>query len=328
MGTASNIGTLGTAAASNVGPLAGISQDGTINPYDSTNAASQVDAITRADSPYIQLAKQQGLLTAASRGLENSSLGAGASEAAAVAAAAPLAGQNAQEATQGQLQNSQLNTQASEFNASQDAAAKELQAQLGTQVSEANAQANTANSEFNAQQKQASDAANAAAKNQMSSQTAALLEDMNKQNLSGAQAARVSQIQGQFNQLIASNQSAASLYTTYMSSLSQMLGNKDIAPQRIADTMTAMQSMLQTGLGVIDAMNGMNLDLSMPGIGNSGNNITVTPPKPKAPGGVVAPTTSPVTTPVSKPAPAPSTYVPPPGMTGTPGALIPKGFGQ
>lgn len=318
LGTASQVGALGTATASNVGPLANISGDGTINPYDSTNAASQVDAITKADSPYIQLAKQQGLLTAASRGLENSSLGAGASEAAAVAAAAPLAGQNAQEATQGQLQNSQLNTQASEFNSAQDAAAKELQAQMGTQVSQANAQAETANSEFNAQQKQSADAATAAAKNQMTSQTAALLEDMNKQNLSGAQAARVAQIQGNFNQLIASNQTAASLYTTYMSSLSAMLGNKDIGPQRVADAMTAMSSMLQTGLGVIDAMNGMNLDLTMPTFGSAGPALTVTPPKPTAPGGVAPKPGVPVTTPVNKPPPPPSLKPPTigPGQNG------------
>ena len=117
-GTATPIGATPTASASLANPMAAIT-NGQINPQDATNAASQIDAITNANSPYIQQAEQQGLLSAASRGLENSSIGAGASEAAAVSAAAPLAEQNAGEASQGLLQNAQLATQANEFNASQ-----------------------------------------------------------------------------------------------------------------------------------------------------------------------------------------------------------------
>ncbi len=330
--TSGNVGMLTKANASNVGPLADIS-NGQINPMDSTNTASQLDAITNANSPYIQLAKQQGMLTAAGRGLENSSLASGASEAAAVAAAAPLAQQNAQEATSGQLQNSQLDTQASEFNSSQQTAAQELQAQLDSATSQTNAQLTTSNNEFNAQQTQAADAANAAAKNQMTAQTAALLEDMNKQDLSGAQAANLARIQANSNQLIASNQSASSLYTTYMSSLSQMMANKDIAPGRIADSMTAMQSMLESGLGVIDAMNGMSLDVTLPTYSSNGSGVTTTGGSGTVsigPGGVTTPA-KPGTTTITKPAvPTPiakPTPKPPPGMTGTPGMYVPIGFG-
>ncbi len=260
-GTASDIGTLSqaqTAAGANVAQL----QNGQIDPTDSTNAASQLDAITNANSPYVQLAKQQGLLTAAGRGLENSSLGAGASEASAVAAAAPLAEQNASGATQSALQQQQLQTQTSEFNASQQDAAQELAAQLGTSVSQSNAQLATANNQFNASQQQASDAANAAATNSMAAQTAALTEDMNKQDLSGTQAARLAQIQANSNQLIATNQTAASLYAGYMSSMSATMANQNISPGRAADTINAMQSMLDSGLSVIDQINGMSLDVT------------------------------------------------------------------
>ena len=44
-GTAATVGTATTASASTVGPLASINSAGTINPNDSTNAASQLDAI-------------------------------------------------------------------------------------------------------------------------------------------------------------------------------------------------------------------------------------------------------------------------------------------
>jgi len=291
-GTASQVGDLTKANSQNTD--AATLTNGKMDPNDSTNSASQLDAITSQNSPYIQLAEQQGLLTAASRGLENSSIGAGSAQAAATAAAAPLAQQNASEAATARNQNAQLGTQASEFNSSQDAAAKELQAQLGTSVSQSNAQAQTANSEFNAQQTQAASAANAAAKNTMAAQTAALTEDMNKQDLSGTQAARLADIQAQSSQLIASNQSAASLYSTYMSAMSATMANKDIAPGRVADSMTAMQSMLQSGLGVIDQMQGMSLDLTLPSTSGSSGGLTTTAPK----------TTPGATTPVATPKPA------------------------
>ncbi len=281
LGTASKVGALTAANAQNTD--AATLKNGQYDANDSTNSASQLDSIVSQNSPYIQLAEQQGLLTAAGRGLENSSLAAGASQAAATAAAAPLAQQNASEAATAKNQNAQLGTQASEFNSSQDAAAKELQAQLGTSVSQSNAQAQTANSEFNAQ-----------AANAMKSQTSALLEDMNKQNLSGTQAARLASIQSQSAQLIASNQSAASLFSGYLSSMSAMMANKDIAPDRLASSITAMQSMLQKSLDVIDQMNGMSLDLTMPSVTSVAGKLTTTPTK----------TTTGSTVPVATPKPA------------------------
>ena len=272
------------ATASDVGPLAAL---GATN--DPTNAASQLDSITSSNSPYIQLAEQQGLLSAASRGLENSSIGAGASEAAAVAAAAPLAEQNASEAAQGQLQNSQLNTaaaeqnaqlgtqvseansaaantaalqnsqlgtQANEFNASQDAAAKELQAQLETSVGQSNAQLLGQNNQFNASQIQQAGATNAAAENQMQQTVMGENEAINQQYLSGNQAQNLAAIQGQYNQLISTNQSASSLYQTYFSSIGSIMANQNIAPSRVASSVQAQQAMLQSGLAVIDALNG------------------------------------------------------------------------
>lgn len=272
--TPSDIGLLSQASASDAAPLAGIT-NGKMDPNDATNSASQLDAITSQNSPYIQLAEQQGLLTAASRGLENSSLAAGSAQAAATAAAAPLAQQNASEATQGVLQNSQLNTQASEFNSSQDTAAKELAAQMGTAVSQSNAQLQTSNNEFNAQQQQSAAAANAAATNSMAAQTAALTEDMNKQDLSGTQAQRLAQIQAESNNLIATNQAASSMYSSYLSSMSATMANQNISPARAADTMNAMQAMLQSGLQVMDALNGMSLDISMPSVISDNNNFSV-----------------------------------------------------
>ena len=243
-GTATPIGTTPTASASLANPMAAIN-NGQINPQDATNAASQIDAITNANSPYIQQAEQQGLLSAASRGLENSSIGAGASEAAAVQAAAPLATQNAGEASQGLLQNAQLATQANEFNASQQNANQQLQAQLGTQEGQ-----------FNASQTQAAAATNTAAQNAMTQQVMQLDEQISQQYLSGSQAQSLAGIQGQYNELIASNSSASSMFTSMMNGISATMANQNIAPGRVADTISADMNLMESGLGIINSLNG------------------------------------------------------------------------
>jgi hypothetical protein len=249
-GTATPIGTTPVATASLAGTQAAIT-NGQINSNDATNSASQLDAITNANSPYIQQAEQQGLLSAASRGLENSSIGAGASEAAAVQAAAPLAEQNASEASTGQLQNAQLGTQANEFNASQQNANQQLAAQLGTQQTQ-----------FNASQTQAAASTNAAAQNAMTQQTMQLNEQINQQYLSGTQSQSLASIQGQYNELIQQNSSAASMYTSMMNNIGSTMSNQNIAPSRAADTVSAMQDLLASGLSVIDAINGGNATLN------------------------------------------------------------------
>lgn len=270
-GTATPTGAAPTANASNVGPLAAINANGTINPNDSTNAASQIDAITNANSPYMQLASQQGFLSAAQRGLANSSISSGAAEAAAVAAAAPLAEQNAQTAAGGMLQNSQLNTQANEFNASQANANQQLNAQMQTQQTQ-----------FNASQAQAAAATNAAAKNAMTQQTMQLNEQINQQYLSGSQSQTLASIQGQFNQLIQQNASAAGMYTSMLNNIGATMANKDIAPQRVADTISAQQSLLASGLSIIDAING-----GSPPVIPLGGSIPAAAPR--APGSTPAP---------------------------------------
>lgn len=243
-GTATPTGAAPTATASLAGPQAAIT-NGQINSNDSTNAAAQLDAITNANSPYIQRAEQQGLLSAASRGLENSSLGAGAAEGAAVAAAAPLAEQNAGEATQGQLQNSQLGTQANEFNASQQNSNQQLNAQMQTQQTQ-----------FNASQEQAAKATNTAAQNAITQQTMQLNEQINQQYLSGTQSQSLASIQGQYNELIQQNASASGMYNTTLTQMGSAMDNYQLAPQRVADSISAMQSLLAGGLSVVDAING------------------------------------------------------------------------
>ena len=68
--------------------------DGSWKP-EQDDVASRVNALTSQDSPLIQQARSSGMATANRRGLINSSIAAGAGEAAALGAAVPIASQDA-----------------------------------------------------------------------------------------------------------------------------------------------------------------------------------------------------------------------------------------
>lgn len=70
------------------------------NTYENDDVVKALNDITSQNSDYMQLARTSGLQTANKRGLLNTSIAAGASQAAAIAAAAPLAAQNASQAAQ------------------------------------------------------------------------------------------------------------------------------------------------------------------------------------------------------------------------------------
>ena len=281
--TASDVGTVPNASSENVN-LAGLNANGQYNSSDSTNAAAQLGSITGQNSPLMQQAAQQGYLSAAARGLGNSSIAAGNTEAAMTAAATPLAEQNAQEAAAGAEENAQLGTQASEFNASQALQKGETNAQLNTQTSQANATLAAQTNQFNASQQQAAASQNAQAQNQIKAQTEQLQEQINQQFLSGTQSMDLASIQGQYNQLISTNQTAASLYNSYLTGISNIMANQNISPDRVAESITAQQSMLESGLAIINELNG-------------GSTLTPGQIAGSAPGGGIYSGTSPFTTP-------------------------------
>lgn len=264
-GTAATVGTATNAATSDVGKLADISS-GSANPNDSTNSASQLDAITSTDSPYMQLARKQGMLSAASRGLGNSSIAAGNSEASAVAAAAPLAEQNASTAASGQLQNSQLDTQTSEFNAGQQNANAQLDAQLKTQTSQ-----------FNASQQQSTGATNAAAINAMREQTQAITAQLNTQFLSGSMAQTLAGIQGQYSELIAQNQSAAALVQSTLNGISAAMANPQVNATQASQAIAAEIAFMNSSLGMINILNGGSPNALSAGIAAPGSTPTANP---------------------------------------------------
>jgi hypothetical protein len=87
----------GTAGAPIGQPLpGGLGLDFARNITPNELVANQLDQLLRSNSPYVQNARQRGAEYAASRGNINSSIGAGASERAALEAALPIASSDAQ----------------------------------------------------------------------------------------------------------------------------------------------------------------------------------------------------------------------------------------
>jgi hypothetical protein len=186
------------------------------------SSAQQLNNITSRDSPLMMRARQEGMLTAARRGLQNSSIAAGAAEGAMVDRASPLAMQDAQ-------------------------------AELARQTANQNAQ-NTTNL-TTASLNQQRELTNVGAENQTRQAVLQANAELNRQYLAGTQAMDLASIQGKYSQLIAANTSAAQLYDSYFSSISSTMSNTTMSPDARAQAISLQQTSLEAGLRMIDAMN-------------------------------------------------------------------------
>jgi hypothetical protein len=101
---------------------------GSIDPATET-VQGQMQGLLAANSPYIQLARQNALGTANNRGLLNSSIAAGAGEKAAIESALPIANADAQLYQQQSMANQQYQNQAGQFNAAEKNALAKAQYQ-------------------------------------------------------------------------------------------------------------------------------------------------------------------------------------------------------
>lgn len=262
-------------------------------------ASVQAADITGQDSPLMQRARQQGMLEAGRRGLQNTSIAVGAAQGAMADRAIPLAQQDAATFNQQAMQNQAMQQEAAMLNAQLETAVNQGNAAAANAAKQQLADLQTRASMQGAEMAQQTELSNVQAENQMRATVLQQNADLNKQFLAGTQAMDLATIQGQYNQLISTNETAARLYDSYFNSISQAMANKDIAPDRIAQYVNVQQSMLEAGLRMMDQMNALNLDTSLPGVystqtGRFGGQKTIevgeAPPPPE---------------PVAEPAPAP-----------------------
>ncbi len=169
--TASNATAAPAATASQAGGVLAQAQQAAATGYGAQTqdvpaanlASSQLNAITSQDSPLMKRARREGILSAARRGLQNSSIAAGSAQGAVVDRAAPIAGQNASQLHEQSLANQAAVNRAREVSTGRETDVSTTNAQLGTatstfnagqsnDISKTNAQLNTDTSQFNSQQ--------------------------------------------------------------------------------------------------------------------------------------------------------------------------------
>lgn len=216
-------------------------------------ADEQLRRITSQDSPLMQLAKQDGINMANSRGLTNSSLAAGASMAEMTRAATPLAQQNAAQAFGMEQQNQQLESQRRAINAGME-----------TDVSMGNAG-------------MANDLLNSDRQREITYELQQLAgdQDFAKQELASNTAREISIIEGNFKQLISVNDTAARIVTQLNDSIAQVVGNEKIKSGEAATKIEAIIKAANDSLAVIGAMN--ELDLSNLVLGGTGDSVSDLP---------------------------------------------------
>lgn len=239
-------------------------------------ASQRLTEITKQDSPLMQRARMEGMLTAGRRGLQNSSIAAGAAQGAMVDRAAPLATHEAATYSTQALANQEAVNRASEVstgretdvsvqNAAQAQESARLAAQLGTDVSK-----------YNVGMAQERQLENVRSANRMREQTMLANADINKQYIASQFAMDSQMIQSQYAALIGANDAAARMFGSYYDSVSQMMANKDIAPDRAAAMMTASKNMLQSGLNLLDQMNQFDMSTNLPNFGTAAGPTGVT----------------------------------------------------
>jgi hypothetical protein len=301
------VGTPGTGYADpNAGVQAGVDAVSGVGSGETTDLTSeqQVDAeLTRIlgkDSPLLAQARAQAAQQANARGLQNSSMAAGMSQDAMVKAALPMAQQNAAQAAARELANTANLQQAGQFSAQETARLRALEAELGTSVSVFNAEQLNQAESLAAQMRTAIAQQDANAYNQASQQLADLqrsaeaqqadidmagaqqtaaerqaynqqtidrVSQLNLQYLQGEQAMDLADIQGQYQQIISQNTTAASLYNSYLTGMAGIMDNPDMTSQQVASAVKTMQSMLEASLRMMTELNGLD-------IGNVGGSPT------------------------------------------------------
>jgi hypothetical protein len=270
---------------------------------DNELASNVANDIMKQKSPLMERARAVAGDYVAGRGMTNSSIAAGAAMGAMVDRALPLAQQDAAARRNQALYNTDATNRAAEFEAGAFNTKEQANADRTTNVSVANAdnatKVNLANSEAQnrALMQQAIDAAeaqrqhaalttqtnisNADAQNRLTETAFSQNAETNRQWMAGSQAKELADIQGKYQQLIATNEAASSLYQSHFQSISAAMANDSIPPDRIAQYVRVQQSMLENGLKVIDALNGIDLNTEagppMVPIPTGGGNITMMP---------------------------------------------------
>lgn len=248
--------------------------------------------IMSQDSPLLAQARAQAAAYANKRGLMNSSMAAGETYGRMVNAALPMAQQNSQLTTQQNIAAAQNRTQANIASAQMANRAAELTQQLNAAAAAQDAQAyNAAATQLAALERDAAaqqaelnyraGEQTAAAINARNAQTIDSVTKINQQYLTNLGNADLMHIQGTYNQLIASNNAAATLNNNMLQAMGQIMDNPEMTPSQVATAIAALQKQTEAGLRMIAEINDLDFDET----GGTGGGTGPLPGEPTGPRG-------------------------------------------
>ena len=199
---------------------------GVVN-LDTDSVSGQLEKILSKDSPVMTRARAGAMQSANSRGLLNSSMAAGAGEAAVIDAALPIAQQDANTFSQQRLANQQVSNAADQFGA--DAANRTV-------------------------------ALNTGEANQLGRLKEQGITETGLQTLRGTQSKELAQLEQANRQILQSSDSAARFFSQTSASISDILKEPGISVEAKQQLVQKQVDLLKNGLAVIGGIN--NLDLT------------------------------------------------------------------
>jgi hypothetical protein len=265
----------------------------------------QVDAelarILGQDSPLLAQARAEAARMANQRGLMNSSMAAGMTQAEIVKAALPMAQQDAAQAIQREMANTELRQQQGQFTAEQLARLRSLEAELGHDLSLFNADQLNQAERLSAEMRVALEQGNQQAYNEAALQLAELQRDaaaqqaeidyastereflerqaynesildsigeLNKQFMSGEQLIDIEHVRGTYQMLMNQNDFAADLYDSYMNAIGSIFSDPKMSTSQAGEAIRALVDAMEGSLRMMSEINGIDFgDLggSVPG---------------------------------------------------------------
>ena len=228
------------------------------------NAATQAKDIMSEKSPLMRMARQEGMLSAAKRGLGNSSIAAGNAQAAMSRAAIPLAQQNASQEQKQELANQEATNRAEQFNVGEANKMENLNVTETNRgaIYDAEAQ-NKLNSQFRDEQSK-KNIVDATEYNKAAMQKHSTDAEVNTTWLSGEISKSMTHIQGQYQEIIGASSVAGQMFGNTMDTLAGMWANKDIPISVTNRYAASAMGFLEGGLKVQGSIMGMTFRSDMP----------------------------------------------------------------
>lgn len=231
---------------------------------DESSSAYRAKDIMSEKSPLMRMAKQEGMLTAAKRGLGNSSIAAGNAQAAMSKAAVPLAQQDAKQSQTQDLANQRNLQEAEKVNVteSNDMTTTNVKARNDANILDTT-ETNDMQTQFDDRVFSA-DTANALARNKASIAKFTGDQEIMKTWMDGKISTNLTHLQGQYNEVLSGSSTVASMFNSTQDMLASMWANPDvpisIANRRGESAMRFLEGVLQVQGSIL----GMDYKTDMP----------------------------------------------------------------